>query len=85
MLCPQSMSVDRFFDRGDPEKLFILEQINIAEDPKKAMDNYRKCLKKINSKDVYDRYADSGFYTIVRDDNSTIENTLKKLAMHFCL
>lgn len=85
MLCPQSMSVDRFFDRSDPEKLFILEQINKAENPQKAMDNYRKCLEKINSKDVYDRYADSGFYTIVRDDNSTIENTLKKLAMHFCL
>lgn len=85
MLCPQSMSVDSFFDRSDPEKLFILEQINKAENPQKAMDNYRKCLEKISSKYVYDRYADSGFYTIVRDDNSTIENTLKKLAMHFCL
>ena len=85
MLCPQSMSVDRFFDRSDPEKLFILEQINKAENPQKAMDNYRKCLEKISSKYVYDRYADSGFYTIVRDDNSTIENTLKKLATHFCL
>lgn len=85
MLCPQSMSVDRFFDRGDPEKLFILEQINKAENPQKAMDNYRKCLEKINSKKVYDRYLNSGFYTIVRDDDSTIENTLKKLATHFSL
>ena len=85
MLCPQSMSVERFFDRGDPEKLFILDQINQAENPEKAMENYRKCLKKINSDEVYDRYANSGFYTIVRDDNSTTENTLQKLIEHFKL
>lgn len=85
MLCPQSMSVERFFDRGDPEKLFILDQINQAENPEKAMENYRKCLKKVNSDEVYDRYANSGFFTIVRDDNSTTENTLQKLIEHFKL
>lgn len=85
MLCPQSMSVERFFDRSDPEKMFILNQINQADNPEKAMENYRKCLEKINSKEVYERYANSGFYTIVRDDNSTIENTLQKLIEHFGL
>ena len=85
MLCPQSMSVERFFDRGDPEKLFILDQNNQAENPEKAMENYRKCLKKVNSDEVYDRYANSGFFTIVRDDNSTTENTLQKLIEHFKL
>lgn len=85
MLCPQSMSVDRFFDRGDPEKLFILEQINKAANPEKALENYRKCLEKINSKEVYDKYANSGFYTIVREDNSTIEKTINKLTIHFGL
>lgn len=85
MLCPQSMSVDRFFDRSDPEKQFILEQINKSDNPEKSMENYRKCLAKINSKEVYERYANSGFYTIVRDDNSTIENTLQKLIEHFGL
>ena len=85
MLCPQNMSVDRFFDRSDPEKLYILEQINQADNPQKAMENYRKCLEKINSKEVYERYANSGLYTIVRDDNSTIENTLQKLIAHFRL
>lgn len=83
MLCPQSMSVDRFFDRSDPEKLFILDQINQAENPQKAMDNYHKCLEKINSKEVYNKYLNSGFYTIIRDDKSTVENTLEKLAAHF--
>lgn len=83
MLCPQSMSVNKFFDRSDPEKLFILNQINQAYNPEKAMSNYRECLEKINSKEVYDKYANSGFYTVIRDDNSTIENTLQKLIKHF--
>ena len=83
MLCPQSMSVGRFFDRSDPEKRFILDQINQADNPEKAMENYRKCLEKINSKEIYDKYANSGFYTIVRDNNSTIEKTINKLTIHF--
>lgn len=83
MLCPQSMSVDRFFDRKDPEKLFILEQINKAKNSEEAMDNYRECLKRINSREVYERYLNSGFFTIIRDDSSTIENTLNELVVHF--
>ena len=85
MLCPQSMSVERFFDRSDPEKRFSLDQINQADNPEEAMLNYRKCLEKINSKEVYKRYADSRFYTIVRGDNSTIEKTINKLTIHFGL
>ena len=85
MICPQSMSVDRFFDRGDPEKQFILEQIRKSQDPERTMQNYRKCLEKINSKEMYDAYANSGFFTLVRDDESTIENTMDKLAKHFGL
>ena len=34
---------------------------------------------------MYDAYANSGFFTLVRDDDSTIENTLEKLAEHFGL
>lgn len=83
MICPQSMSVDRFFDRSDPEKLFILEQINKAETPDKTMENYRKCLEKINSKEVYEKYVQSGFYTIVRNDDSTVEDTMNRLVAHF--
>ena len=85
MICPQSMSVDRFFDRDDPEKRFILEQIRKSECPERTMENYRKCLEKINSKEVYDRYANSGFFTLVRDSGSTVDDTLCKLAKHFGL
>ena len=41
--------------------------------------------EKINSKEMYDAYANSGFFTLVRDDESTIEDTMDKLAKHFGL
>lgn len=39
MLSPQSMSVDHFFDRGDPEKKFILSIIESCQNPKAVMEN----------------------------------------------
>ena len=49
MLCPQSMSVDRFFDRDDPEKQFILNVIKSCDNPEAVMENYRRGLALINS------------------------------------
>ncbi|MBR6554365.1 MAG: hypothetical protein IKT91_07135, partial [Clostridia bacterium] len=69
MLCPQSMSVDRFFDRDDPDKQFLLNVIDSCDDPAATMENYRKGLERINSKAHYDEYANSGFFTVVREDN----------------
>lgn len=87
MLSPQSMSVERFFDRNDPEKLWIKEQIRKADDPEKAMKNYLACLAKVNSKAHYDEFAKSGFFTIVRKDAKTDTKleTLNILAKHFGL
>ncbi len=85
MLCPQSMSVDRFFDRSDPEKQFILSKIEEAPDPKAAMENYRECLKVINSRENYDKFANSGFFTYVRNESSTLEDALAALEKHFGL
>lgn len=85
MLSPQSMSVDRFFDRGDPEKQFILQQLQAHPDPAWAMANYRACLERINSREIYDAFAQSGFFTHVRTEESTIEGTLDVLARHFGL
>ena len=45
MLSPQSMSVDRFFDRPDAEKQFLYQKILEAPDPAAVMVNYRKCLE----------------------------------------
>ncbi len=87
MLSPQSMSVERFFDRGDPEKQFILSVINSCEDPEAVMDNYKRGLALINSKKHYDEYANSGFFTVVREDDitDTREAVCEKIAKHFGL
>jgi cytidylate kinase len=87
MLSPQSMSTDYFFVRDDEDKKFIKEQIMKAENPEKTMANYRECIARINSKEYYDKFADSGFFTIVRKDvatNTKLE-TLNILAKHFGL
>jgi len=87
MLSPQSMSVEHFFDRDDPDKAFIKAQIMQAPDPGAAMANYLEGIAKINSREHYDVLANSGFYTIVREDASidTKAETLEKLARHFRL
>ena len=87
MLCPQSMSVDRFFDRDDPEKQFLLSVINSCDDPEAVMANYRRGLERINSKEHYDAVADSGFFTLVREDDGrdTREEVVEELAKHFGL
>ena len=87
MLCPQAMSVDRFFDRDDPEKKFILDVIKSCDNPETVMENYRRGLALINSQKHYDELADSGFFTIVREDNGvdTKEEVCDAIAKHFGL
>ena len=87
MLSPQSMSVERFFDRSDPDKQFLLNVIEECDNPEEAMQNFRECLARVNSKEHYDEYANSGFFTIVREDTDkdTREEVCKKIAEHFGL
>ena len=85
MLSPQSTSVERFFDRTDEDKQFILEQIRQADDPEKTMMNYRKCIEKINSPEKYQAFENAGFFVIVRDEKRTIDETLALLEKHFQL
>ena len=87
MLSPQSMSVERFFDRSDPEKQFLLNVIDSCENPQAVMENYRRGLARINSKEHYDEYANSGFFTLVREDNGidTKDAVCDTLARHFGL
>lgn len=85
MLSPQSMSVDKFFDRNDPEKQFLLSEIQKAKDPEKTMRNFRACMARINSQEHYDEWKSSGFFTIVREstDIDTRMDVLETLAGHF--
>lgn len=86
MLSPQSMSVERFFDRGDPEKQFLLSVIDNCPDPQATMDNFRRCIAAVNSPERYREFAESGFFTLVREDGrDTKEETLLALAKHFGL
>ena len=87
MLSPQSMSVERFFDRSDPEKQFLLSIIDSCDDPAAVMENYRAGLARINSREHYNEYANSGFFTLVREDNGidTREEVCERIAEHFGL
>lgn len=87
MISPLSMSVERFFDRNDPEKLFILNTIESCENPAEVMENYKKGLALINSQENYDLYANSGFFTVVREatQKDTKEEVCEKIAKHFGL
>lgn len=87
MLSPLSMSVDRFFDRSDPEKQFLLNVIESCKDSKTVMENYRRGLELINGQKHYDEYANSGFFTVVRQDTQkdTREEICEIIARHFGL
>jgi len=87
MLSPQSMSVERFFDRDDSEKQFLLNVIDSCENSEEVMENYRQGLALINSKECYDEFASSGFFTVVREDNGedTREKVCDMIAEHFGL
>ena len=85
LLAPPSTSVERFFQRGDPEQLFLLEQIRKAPDPDGAMENFRACLAEINSPQRYRAFEEAGFFTLVRDEGRTAEETLGILEKYFGL
>ncbi len=76
MLADPMISVTRFFDRPDAEKQFLYQLMLEEKNPEAARENFRKCLEKINSPEVYDTFKNSGFNVILRDEKRTIEGTL---------
>lgn len=87
LVSPQAMSVEYFFEREDEEKKFIKEQIALASEPVKAMENYKNCIARVNSKEHYNEYVNSGFFIIHRTDPlvDTKAEVLGKLETHFKL
>ena len=87
MVSPQSMSVDQFFNRDDPEKQFILSVINSCEKPEKVRENYKAGLSLINSQENYDMFVNSGLFTLIRENTTedTKQEVLENLAEHFGL
>lgn len=76
MLADPDISVNRFFDRPDKEKQFLYQLLLEEDNPDKALDNFRECLKRINSKKSYNKFLNSGFHVILRDESRTIEESL---------
>ncbi|MBQ6334771.1 MAG: hypothetical protein IJI46_06875 [Erysipelotrichaceae bacterium] len=85
MLADPQISVRRFFERPDREKQFLYRLIMEEPDPERAMDNYRQGLTLINSQENYDRFLNSGFQVILRDENRSIEETLELVEKAFGL
>ena len=76
MLADPEISVRRFFDRPDAEKQFLYRLILEEPDPEAAMENYRRGLKLINSRERYEKLLNSGFSVIFRDEERSVEETL---------
>ena len=85
MLAEPEISVNRFFDRPDKEKQFLYQLLLREEDPDAAMENFRECLKRVNSRGIYDQFLRSGFHIIKRDDHRTVEETLSLVEKAFRL
>lgn len=76
MLADPDISVNRFFERPDKEKQFLYQLLLKEKEPDKAMENFRECLKRINSRQKYDEFLNSGFQVVIRDEKRTVEETL---------
>ena len=76
MLADPEISVNRFFDRPDREKQFLYRLMMDEPDPEVALDNFRQCLSRINSRENYNAFLHSGFQVLTRDDNRRVEQTV---------
>lgn len=85
MLAEPEISVTRFFERPDKEKQFLYQLLLKEENPNAAMENFRECLKRVNSREVYDNFLNSGFPVILRDDNRSVEETFEMVVEKFKL
>lgn len=85
MLAEPEVSVKRFFERPDKEKQFLYQLLLKEEEPEKAIENFRECLKRINSTKIYNEFLNSDFNVILRDDARTLEDTFDMVVEFFKL
>lgn len=76
MLADPEVSVSRFFDRPDSDKQFLYRLILEEPEPERALENFRQCLERINSRERYDRFLRSGYSVILRDEARSVEQTV---------
>ncbi len=85
MLADPDISVRRFFDRPDKEKQFLYQLLLKENNPERALENFRECLRRINSQERYDEFLHSGFHVVLRDEQRTKEETLSMVESIFRL
>ena len=76
MLADPAISVNLFFNRPDKEKQFLYRLIMEEKEPEKALENFRRCLMRINSRENYEIFLHAGFPVLLRDENRSAEETL---------
>lgn len=76
MLAEPEISVNRFFNRPDRDKQFLYRLIMEEANPEQALENFRQCLARINTREKYDFFLHSGFHVILSDENRSIEETV---------
>lgn len=85
MLAPPEISVNRFFERPDKEKQFLYQLLLKENNPHKAIENFKECLKRINSEDNYNSFLYSGYKVIIRDESRTVSETFSLVEKAFNL
>lgn len=86
MLCdPPDITATRFFDREDPEKKFMMDQIKLCKDPEAALKNFNSWALYHPTEET--DWQHTGFFTYTRSDfeSDTREEVLQALAAHFGL
>ena len=76
MLADPEISVNLFFNRPDREKQFLYRLMLEEENPETALENFRQCLARINSKENYETFLHSGFRVILREESRSAAETL---------
>ncbi len=87
MVSEESLSVQKFFDRMDPEKNMILKTIRNMPNAEEAYRNFQSCIARVNSRAHFEKYQNSGFFTLHRkeSDGDTKDQVLRALSKHFLL
>jgi hypothetical protein len=85
MLSDPNEASKRFFERDDPDKSFMMEQIKKCKDPEATLANFNSWLTYKSPHEI--KWENTGFFTYTRTDyeNDTREEVLSVLARHFGL
>ena len=86
MLCdPPDIAREKFFDRDDPDKKFMMDRIMESPDPEATLANFQAWTTYQPPMDI--DWVHTGFFSVTRSDfvSDTREEVLAKLAAHFKL